>query len=279
MHREAKSEVLARDSCEIAYETLRTKSTNAPADVVVLLHGFGMSRASMLDLGAQLLERGSAARALALDLRGHGATRCPADTAVYAYPPMCGDLLALLAAEAPAGAHLVGHSMGGQIGLLAAVSRPDLVRSLTTIAAGPCRAITLERERRTWERAATAFERASDDQLAAALAAAAPTELNWRPDLAPEVLYRGARGADLARIIRGGFFTLASNDSACRQLQIPTLVLAGEHDTSWLPASRRLAELVPRSQLEIVPGAGHLVHLERTAACADRIRTFIAGLD
>ena len=279
MHHAGTTEQLSRDGCEIAYEILGSRNADAPGDVVVLLHGFGTTRASMLDLAEQLLEHGSAARALAPDLRGHGATHCPADIAAYAYPPMCSDLVALLAAQAPAGAHLIGHSMGGQIALLAAIDRPDLVRSLTTIAAGPCRAITVERERRSWERAAAAFERASDRELAAALSAAAPTELDQRKDLAPEVLYRDARGPDLARIIRGGFFTVESNELACRQLRVPTLVLAGEHDAGWLSASRRLAELVPRSQLEILPGAGHLAHLEYPVACADRIRPFLASLD
>jgi 2-succinyl-6-hydroxy-2,4-cyclohexadiene-1-carboxylate synthase len=170
--------------------------------------------------------------------------------------------------------------MGGQISLLAALARPDLVRSLTTIGAGPCRAVTEERERRSWERAAEFFETTDAKPLANALANAAPVAaemLAERPDLAPERLYAGARGTDLARIIRGGFLGVESNDDACRTLAVPVLVIAGERDETWLEPSRRLAELAPRGELLVVADAGHLAHLERRETCAREIAAFLAA--
>lgn len=257
--------------CTLAYETVGEEQ----GPPIVLLHGFGMSRAAMAPLARSLRTRGCARRCILVDLRGHGATRAAAREEAMSYPAMRDDLLALLEREAVGGAHCVGHSMGGQIALLAAIARPDLVRSLTLLGAGPCRAVVDERERRRWQRAAEAFESARPQALAASLAAAAPST---EAALTAEHLYGTARGADLARIVRGGFLTLASNDDECRRLAAPTLLLAGAHDEGWLEPTRKLARLVPSSELHVEDGAGHLLPLERPDACADRIARFLASV-
>jgi pimeloyl-ACP methyl ester carboxylesterase len=227
-----------------------------------------MSRAAMRPLARDLLARGAIDRAVLVDLRGHGDTRAPASDDSHSYPAMRDDVIALIEAEGGSPAHLIGHSMGGQIALLVALSRPALVRSLALFGAGPCRAVDDERERRRWLRAADAFEQSRPRDLASSLASAAPTR---RTALTPELLYGSARGADLARIVRGGFLALESNDEDCRWLDVPTLLVAGDEDAGWLTPTRRLAELVPGSELRIAGDAGHLVHFEEPERCAQWI--------
>jgi len=67
-------------------------------------------------------------RLLVPDRRGFGAS--PGSSSDYAVDAV--DVVALLGD----GAHLVGHSYGGTVAMLAAAARPDLVRSLTLIE--PC---------------------------------------------------------------------------------------------------------------------------------------------
>jgi pimeloyl-ACP methyl ester carboxylesterase len=265
---ETERKTLGRADCSIAYE-LRGAG---PGQTVVLLHGFGMTRKSLRPLAAILHACGAAARSVLPDARGHGETRAPERDDAYGYPEMAGDLILLLEREAPSGAHLVGHSMGGQIALMAAISRPELVRSLALVAAGPCRAVGDERERRRWQRAAAAFEGASRAQLCAALASAAPTE---DPKLEPERLYGDADGASLARVVRGGFLHVERNDHLCGQLAAPALVIAGGRDQTWIEPSRQLARLLPKSELRIVEDAGHLVHLEHLDEAAGWIADFV----
>jgi len=69
-----------------------------------------------------------AARVILIDRRGYGGT--PRGDAV-GWPGDTDDLVALLAELG--GAHLVGHSYGGVVALLAAGERPDLVRSLVAV--------------------------------------------------------------------------------------------------------------------------------------------------
>ena len=263
-------QTLEREDCTIAFEV----ADSGGGETVVLLHGFGMSRESLRPLASSLVACGAAARSLLPDSRGHGGTRAPKQDDAYRYPSMRDDVCALLEAEVPLGGHLVGHSMGGQIALMTALARPELVRSLTVIGGGPCRAVTDDREKRVWQRAAVAFEQATQAELCVSLAAAAPTDV---PALTAERLYARARGEDLARVVRGGFLHVEDNHEACRRLDRPTLVIAGANDGNWLAASRRLAELIPSSELKVVEETGHLVHLERPEACARWIADLIGG--
>jgi pimeloyl-ACP methyl ester carboxylesterase len=253
--------ILQREDCTIAFESAGA----GDGETVVLLHGFGMCRESLRPLAARLRQNGAAARTLLPDSRGHGETRAPDDDAAYRYSTLRDDVVALLEHEAPSGGHLVGHSMGGQIALLTALARPGLVRSLTVIGGGPCRAITDSKEERVWRRAAASFERATPAELCASLESAAPTEV---AELTAEGLYGRAHGEALARVVRGGFLHVEDNDEACRQLELPTLILAGANDRTWLTRSRQLAELIPGSEFEVVEGSGHLVHLERPDDCS-----------
>ncbi|GAC1538471.1 MAG: poly(3-hydroxyalkanoate) depolymerase [Acidimicrobiales bacterium] len=62
------------------------------------------------------------------------------------------------------------------------------------------------------------------------------------------------------------------------RITAPTLVLSGGADPIVPPTNARiLARRIPNSELEIVPGAGHLMLLERAEACATTIADFVSG--
>jgi pimeloyl-ACP methyl ester carboxylesterase len=46
-------------------------------------------------------------------------------------------------------------------------------------------------------------------------------------------------------------------------LDLPVLLLAGELDGKFCAIARQMHQLLPHSSLEIVPAAGHTIHLER----------------
>lgn len=96
---------------------------------ILLIHGFGADRLIWL---ANQQELAAAGQVYALDLPGHGET------------PRAGsgrleDLVTAveraLDAAAIAPVHVVAHSLGGAVAIALAARRPDLVRSLTLIAA------------------------------------------------------------------------------------------------------------------------------------------------
>jgi pimeloyl-ACP methyl ester carboxylesterase len=77
---------------------------------------------------APLVEHLAAAhRVLNLDLRGHGQSDKP--KGVYSMEDMSSDVIAV-AELAASPVVLIGHSMGGRVGLAVAAARPDLLRAL-----------------------------------------------------------------------------------------------------------------------------------------------------
>lgn len=263
--------ILQRESFGLAYETWGT------GEPLVCVHGFGTDREILRGLAEALAE---GRRVVLVDLPGHGASGVPSesdDEEAYGYPAQRDHLIALLDALELDRVDWIGHSMGGQLALMAALQAPARTRSIVTIGAGPNRPVVEEREMRGWTRAARRFESMTRDELADALAAAAPRvaePAGWQPE-DDVALYLRARGPELARIVRGAFLTLRDNSDACRALDVPALVIVGQQDAQWLEPSRTLAKLLPRAEFHEVPGAGHLVQLERPDVVARLIADFL----
>jgi pimeloyl-ACP methyl ester carboxylesterase len=72
-------------------------------------------------------------RAVALDMRGHGASTAPTDPALYTSLHTVGDLIAVLDALDIPTAVLVGHDWGADHAQRAAVMRPDRIRALVSM--------------------------------------------------------------------------------------------------------------------------------------------------
>ena len=131
------------------------------------------------------------------------------------------------------------------------------------------------RERTSWERGASYFERADQSGVVRALAGTTPLADPEAAGLDLDALYASARGPDLARMIRGAFLHVENNDEACTRLEVPALIMAGDKDEQWIQASRRLHDLIPGSEFQLIPNAGHLAHLEQPDIVGRLIADFI----
>ncbi|RUQ98156.1 alpha/beta fold hydrolase [Labedella endophytica] len=72
-------------------------------------------------------------RAVALDMRGHGASSAPVDPALYTSLHTVGDLIAVLDTLDIEAAVIVGHDWGADHAQRAAVMRPDRVRAIVSM--------------------------------------------------------------------------------------------------------------------------------------------------
>ena len=270
--------IVQRASQSLAYESW------GQGEALVFVHGFGTDREIMRDLAEAL---GEGRRVVLLDLRGHGASGVPgedSDEVAYGYPTQCDDLIAVIDALGLDRVHWIGHSMGGQLALMAALRAPERTGSLVAMGAGPNRPVLEEREKRSWTRAADRFEAMTSEDLARALAAAAPrvAAVPGSPGVGPgsppeddHRFYARALGTELARIVRGAFLPMCDNAEECRGLEAPVLVIAGQDDAQWLEPSRTLAALLPQSELYEIHFAGHLAHLEQQDVVVKRINDFL----
>lgn len=232
--------------------------TAGEGPAVLLLHGIGSSADSFV---AQIEALSGRFRAIAWDAPGYGESEDPpSPPGMDGYADAAGRLISGLRAEPT---HVVGVSWGGVIATRLALRHPELVRSL--VLADSTRGSAVD------PAAAAAMRRRGADLAAEGPAAFAvkrsPRLLS--PAARPELVERVT--ATMARSIRNPGYgwaaqALAETDHTGQlaRLDVPTLVVVGEHDdVATLAGSEELANRVPGSRLEVIPGAGHLANQER----------------
>ena len=178
---------------------------------------------------------------------------------------------------------LLGYSLGGRIALYVAFS--GFFRALILESASPGLASPIEREER----------RISDEILAASIerdgvaafvdqweklplfASQQSLPADTQQALHAQRLHNCAVG--LANSLRGvGVGVQPALHARLPALNIPVLLIAGELDKKFCALARQMAQALPQSQLHIVPGAGHAVHLERPREFDDLVRDFCISL-
>ncbi|HEU4632302.1 MAG TPA: 2-succinyl-6-hydroxy-2,4-cyclohexadiene-1-carboxylate synthase [Gemmatimonadaceae bacterium] len=258
----------------VRYHATRLGRPGAPA--VLLLHGFTGSSATWAPLQAELADT---LDLIAVDLLGHGRSDAPADPARYAAGRCADDLAGLLDALGLTTAAVVGYSMGGRMALRLALDWPERVRALLLESASPGIADAAERAARLAADAALAAEIERDGVPAFvdrwerlplwASQAALPAEV--RAALRAQRLRNDARG--LADSLRGaGAGAEPPVLSRLGALRMPALLVAGALDARYVAHARAMAERMPAARVEVVPDAGHAVHLEQPATFTALVR-------
>jgi pimeloyl-ACP methyl ester carboxylesterase len=161
----------------------------------------------------------------------------------------------LVVAELGESAHLVGHSYGGVISLLAAARRPDAVRSLTVleppatrVAAGHPAADRFAREGEAWWRDGPredpdAFLRGFLDYVGSAYEPPSPF---------PPAIEQGAR----TLIVERGPWEADVPLDVLAAAAFPTLVVSGAHHEAFDAICDVLEERLGAERI-VLPGAGH----------------------
>lgn len=248
---------------------------------LLLLHGFTGAAASW---SPHIPRLAGVRRVIAPDLLGHGATGAPGDPHRYRMERAVADLLALLDALDAPRADVLGYSMGGRVALSLAAAAPRRVTRLILESATPGLVDPEERAARV----------AADEALAATIEreGVAAFVARWEslplfaghaglPAETRERLRAGRlanRPGGLAGSLRGmGTGRMPALWEQLGELGMPTLLVAGALDEKFSAIARRMAALVPRARLAIVPDAGHTVHLERPDAFTEAVLGFLGA--
>ncbi len=237
---------------------------------VVLLHA-GIADGRMWD--PQWVDWPSRFAVTRLDLRGFGRSGRQVGSFSQA-----GDVLAVLDATGIDRAVVVGASFGGRVALELAASRPERVRGLV-LADPPLPGWD-------WSEDMRAFSDAEDEALEAGDLAAA-TEVNvefWLPSADEAV--RAAIGEQQLNAfeLQHGEEpdeTLLTPDlrAALSSLDVPALVLTGEHDKAdFVAIADELAATLPHARRATIAGAAHLPSLEQPAAFDALVLPFLDAL-
>ena len=213
--------------------------------------------------------------------------------------PHVDDLVALLRVLGAAPAHLVGHSWGAFICLLAAIRHPQLVRSLvlaeppvltlfTSVPPRPTQLLRLFVRRprtalailsfgaRTHWPAQKAFRRGDDE--AAMLRMSHGMLGRDAYERLPQERKQQARenvNALRAQVLGAGFPPLSDDD--VRRVAAPTLLISGERSPAYpLRLTDRLQQLLPNAERVEIAAASHLMHEESAAAVNRAILDFLS---
>lgn len=229
---------------------------------VLILHGWGSRGERWLRVAEGLARAGWAV--CMPDLPGFGESPPPpAPWAVEDYARAVDQVVTDLGVTRT---FVVAHSFGARIAIrLAATGRAGVQAMLLTGAAGL-------RPRITWRR--RLLSRAA---RAGATVFALPP-LRPAADLARRALYRAIGSMDyyLARgVMRDTFRLVVDEDLAddMRAIRVPVKLLWGADDRATpLSDGRRMADLLPRAELEVIDGAGHALPHERPELVISRAR-------
>jgi 2-succinyl-6-hydroxy-2,4-cyclohexadiene-1-carboxylate synthase len=247
---------------------------------IVLLHGFTGSARSWASL-ASLLERSY--RVAAIDLIGHGRSSAPDAATRYAFSQASDDLAAIARRLGFGRAAWLGYSMGGRLALALAVQHPESVSALILESATP----GIEHD------ASRSARQIADEDLAARVESGGVAQFvqdwealpMWQSQRSLPAAVRqehrqirlANRTAGLANSLRGmGQGAQPSLWNRLAEITVPVLLIAGELDEKFRHVAARMHDRIPASELAIVPGAGHAVHLEQPRAYVAHVESFLA---
>jgi len=254
------------DRCRISY---LTAGDGAAAQPILLIHGSGMSAGSWVN---QLLGLSATFRVTAIDLPGHGKSTAIPHASVETYAATVARFLEAIGARRVI---VAGHSLGGSVAIALAARQPDAVTGLVLVAS----CAKLPRAETPGERWLAFLPGPLRRMLFFTMA----QKLLFAPG-APS----GALDIGMNELHACSTETIRKDVDAARAMDVthsaaainvPALVLCGSRDRLTPPVlSKDLATLIPRSQLGIIEGAGHMLLLEAPELLNQAIVEFAISL-
>ena len=242
------------------------------AETVVLIHAVGHD----LTYWDRQIEALSADyNVVAFDLPGHG--RSATSTSEWSFAYAANIVVQLIVKLSASPVHLVGISFGGMIAQVVALTRPELILSLTLIGTAP----SFPDEVRQGMRARAELVRGQG------MAAVVESSLQrWftretrehRPDITDRLTKTLLCSDAATHAAIWDIISWLDLDDRLPEISCPTLVLVGEQDPSTPPdVASHLAGAIRGSSLIVIPGASHIATVEAPSAINTALQSFLAS--
>jgi 3-oxoadipate enol-lactonase len=237
---------------------------------LVFLHGLGWDHTLWRGVTQAFSDQ---YRVIAGDTRGHGRSTKP--DGPYTIALFSADWFAALKNLRVHQACIIGFSQGGMIAQTLAVEHPEIVGALVLVSTS-CRS-----DPAAYEALEARIRVARSEGPAAAARLAAQSVfsrgfMQARPDAVEEfVQWRAGMDQEaLVHATRAGYgFDVSARLAA---IQVPTLVMYGEEDVLTPPSVvTSVASHIPGAELLGVPGAGHMIPVEKAGEFELALDTFL----
>ncbi len=253
---------------------LRAAPEARSRSTVLLVPGFTGSKEDFRLLAAPLVEAGHPV--VLLDQRGQHQSPGPDDPSAYGVEALGRDLLTVVDELRDGPVHLVGHSFGGLVSRAAVLQRPEAFRSLTLMGSGPAgltgpRTAVLAPLRELAAQGITSVVEAMD-------ALNAVDERFLVLDASTQGFLRDRMLASSPAALIGMSYDLEGEPDRVEDLRatgVPVLVLHGEDDDAWSPATQ--ADMAQRlgAAHAVVADAVHSPAVEQPEATVKALLAFL----
>lgn len=235
---------------EIAGYPLWSYEWASSGEPVLLLHGGLSDTDSYAEVMVSPLQ--NAFHLFAYDRAGHG--RSADQPGSFYFDFQRDEAIAFINTVIKKPVHLVGYSDGANIALMVAIARPDLVKSVVSIAANfnPAGLVELP----VFDPANISAE---DRAEYAEMSPDAPETLDLKIAKVHEI-WKVEPNIEISEIAK---------------INCPVLVMAGDDDVVKHSHSVELYEALPLGQLSIVPGTSHGLVKEKPEVVTEIIRSFL----
>jgi len=235
---------------EIAGYPLWSYEWASSGEPVLLLHGGLSDTDSYAEVMVSPLQ--NAFHLFAYDRAGHG--RSADQPGSFYFDFQRDEAIAFINTVIKKPVHLVGYSDGANIALMVAIARPDLVKSVVSIAANfnPAGLVELP----VFDPANISAE---DRAEYAEMSPDAPETLDFKIAKMHEI-WKVEPNIEISEIAK---------------INCPVLVMAGDDDVVKPSHSVELYEALPLGQLSIVPGTSHGLVKEKPEVVTEIIRSFL----
>lgn len=233
---------------------------------LVLLHGAYMT----INLNwAQLIpELAKTRKVIALEMQGHGHTAY-SDRAM-SIPAFASDVAGVMKHLKIDSADVAGYSLGGSIAYQLAIQNPELVKKLIIISSTYKSDGWQPEVRNVFQMVRPEFFDATP--LHAEYVKVAPDTANWHTFVG-KMIVLAKQSFDLG-------------DENIKKIKSPVLIICGDNDgidktvlidTYKMLGGAVVADMagVPKSQLSIIPGQGHVTVMMQTAAILSNLNSFL----
>src|SRR6266849_2896727 len=243
-------------------------------ETLILIHGLGDDhRAWRRTLPDLMLNH----RVVMYNLRGHGGTTAGRGDGTL--QQLGGDLVALMDSIGIDHAHIAGFSLGGTIAMRVAIDHPARVRGLVLVATSSRVGGTAA----DWYRRRAEMVEHRDPEIRDTLDRDTADVYSESPaELDAGLLIRRQSTSDPRGYGNACTAMAALNagplDPELSRISAPTLIVASDLDRHCPPkAAEIIAAGIKGSRLEIIPGAGHPIPVEKPGELDGSINSFLAA--